>query len=74
MMMSIAAGSTPMARRFCGSLPSVGRMVWPDPASLRISWPRWRIRKQLTSSGSGWPYGMPVSRALSSLSTPRMTS
>ena len=37
--------ATPMARRFCGSLPSVGSMVWPEPASLRISLPRWRIRK-----------------------------
>ncbi len=46
MMMSIAAGSTPMARRFSGSLPRFrsAACACPEPASLRISLPRWRIR------------------------------
>jgi hypothetical protein len=74
MMMSIASGGAPSARRFSGNLPSVGCIEWPEPASLRISLPSWRMRKLLTSSGSGCPYGTPVSCALSSLSTPRITS
>jgi hypothetical protein len=43
-----APGSTPAARKLSGSLPSVGCMVLPAPASIMIVLPPRRMRKLFT--------------------------
>ena len=73
-MVSISSGATPCARRFSGSLPSVGPIVWPAPASISARLPPRSSRKAFTEIGNGSVVLSPASRSFSSGSMPSTTS
>src|SRR5579871_636807 len=76
------SGGTPAARKFSGSLPSVGCMVLPAPASIMITLPARRSRKLLTgmntepsalpTSCAAWARSMPSTRSTEVFRSPSL--